>query len=706
MVRATDSFGKAVDSFDRSSIADTLSQYKEQLAEMRRRFPREEWTSMALEKYALGHPKAEESFCRWCEFKATAIGSIKGGSAHKLIIFKRKSKDGWHFPSQFSDVETAWENLRAGYVQSLELATQDKWTEIESLIQMQHGPAIATKMLHIYFPQDVLSVFSNQHLRHFLAKLGEPAEADSTLALNRRLLRLLQTHSDVRDWSTKELERFLYFWADPRESRRVLKIAPGENARFWDQCLASGYISVGWGNVGDLSLYESKEEFKAEFRKQTNYKTKSKASAKANEVWSLRELEAGDLVVANKGISEILAVGEVVEPGYVFRENANEHNHTVTVRWDTSYAKEIPPQPHWATVTVAKITPQLQDIILSKTAQSSATLEGVKPTADETIDRIARALERRKQAILYGPPGTGKTFHARRFAVWWLLKRGGRTDAAEVLADKTRFEVEEQSLSVLHPNYRVGLLTRVTFHASYGYEDFIEGFRPADVDGAGIALRLDDGLFKRVCVAAAANPGQDYLVLIDEINRANIAKVMGELLTLLEADKRGLAVILPQSKKLFSIPKNVFLLGTMNTADRSIKLLDTALRRRFAFLEMMPDLDLLAGAAVGELELDDFLNGLNIAIERIEGREKQIGHSYLLRDDGRPVATLDEMGARFREEILPLLQEYSYDDAKVLGEILGSELVDSISGLKLDVVEDDAQLVDALARRFASPAQG
>ena len=246
----------------------------------------------------------------------------------------------------------------------------------------------------------------------------------------------------------------------------------------------------------------------------------------------------------------------------------------------------------------------------------------------------------------------------------------------------------------------VGPLTRVTFHPSYTYEDFIEGFRPDAGGAGGLSLALEDGVFKRVCRAAQANPGRPYLLLIDEINRGNVAKIMGELLTLLERDKRGLTVILPQSKETFSVPLNVFLLGTMNTADRSIKLLDAALRRRFAFLECMPDSELLHGAEVGDLALDDFLDGLNLRIARFEGREKQVGHSYLLAD-GQPVDEVEEFAARFREEILPLLQEYCYDDYATLAKFIGSELVDADAGtLDAEKVDDAEQLVAALAREF------
>ena len=164
-------------------------------------------------------------------------------------------------------------------------------------------------------------------------------------------------------------------------------------------------------------------------------------------------------------------------------------------------------------------------------------------------------------------------------------------------------------------------------------------------------------------------------MLIDEINRANVAKVFGELITLLEMDKRGLLVTLPQSKESFCIPPNVYLLGTMNTADRSIKLLDAALRRRFAFIELMPDVELLRGAKVGTLALDDFLEELNRRIAKTEGREKQIGHSFLLEGD-EPITEPDEFARRFRQEILPLLQEYCYDDYSALASYIGAKLVE------------------------------
>jgi len=248
----------------------------------------------------------------------------------------------------------------------------------------------------------------------------------------------------------------------------------------------------------------------------------------------------------------------------------------------------------------------------------------------------------------------------------------------------------------------ISQLTYLTFHPSYTYEDFIEGFKPLPSvsSGGGLQLRLEDGLFKQVCRQAQAYPQNRYLVVIDEINRANIAKVFGELITLLEKDKRGLSIILPQSKEAFTIPKNVYLLATMNTADKSIHLLDAALRRRFAFKELMPDSELLRGATINGLLLDVFLEELNRRIAHTEGREKQIGHAYLLEAD-KPIETIEEFARRFQQEILPLLQEYCYDDYAELAQYIGEKLVDKEGQtLHQDILKDSGKLVETLADEF------
>ena len=686
MIKSNITLSQAIAQFDRSPTNPVAEGYRSQRAEILKRFRLDKWPEMRLEDYALGQSAVEDTYCHWLEYKSQWVGSIKGGSARKLIIYKRKDREGWYFPKTFANETEAWDRLRSEFVQAFDLAARGDWERIDELETLGRGPAVKLKSLHVYFPYKVLPVYSTAHLCHFLRSLGRPSEevnASSVVTLNRFLLAALRREPAMEDWNTEELQRLLYLWRDPKKTKRVLKIAPGKDARFWEDCLREGYICVGWDAVGDLSQFESKGVFRARFEEVYPYKGHlAQAKWKGNELWKLRELEPGDLVVANRGIGQVLAVGEVVQPGYRWADERPEYRHTVAVKWDTTYEQRVPPQKRWATVTVAKVPDPLLTTIL-----------GDRIVVDAVYGRIAAALERKGQLILYGPPGTGKTYQARRFAVWWLSKQIDGEGADAVLGDADRLREAERKLStsqvssrvwwvVANPKswdrlfgdgkveYRYGLLkrnyplvqrgdlvigyqstpdkrvmalarvsrelqsvgdnapmielepverldqglsydelkqdavlaqsepmrfnnrgtlfalteteaehllvqlaerhpqrdvleqaaesgttasvgplTRVTFHPSYTYEDFIEGFRPEAGGAGGLSLALEDGVFKRVCRAAQANPGRPYLLLIDEINRGNVAKIMGELLTLLERDKRGLTLTLPQSKR-------------------------------------------------------------------------------------------------------------------------------------------------------------
>ncbi|GAA2817452.1 McrB family protein [Streptomyces showdoensis] len=284
--------------------------------------------------------------------------------------------------------------------------------------------------------------------------------------------------------------------------------------------------------------------------------------------------------------------------------------------------------------------------------------------------------------MLFGPPGTGKTYHALRYAVRRLGELSDDLPGVDPLAEPGSAAFRE-TLDALTGS---GRLTMVAFHPSYGYEDFVEGLRP--VDGAeGLALRPAPGVFKRVCARAAENPGRLHLVIVDELNRGNLPRILGELITILEKDKRGLPVTLPLTGEAFRVPPNVRILGTMNTADRSIRMLDAAIRRRFSFLELLPDSRPLVDRWVGKLHLADFLDELNRRIRSLLDREKQIGHAFFL-PGGRPVSSPAEFAAVIRGEILPLLQEYAYDDYTLLAGFLGDGLVDPATHTLKDVGDE------------------
>jgi len=695
---------QALTSFDRALAAQREAHGEETRKEMVARFPIDGWATMPLEGYALGQEDSSETYCRWAEFKSTDLGSISGGSSFKHIIFKRRNKPGWAFPQRFGNEREAWESLRADFQAMLNYAREGRWEAIPDLMPFQYGPAMSLKTLHLYFPAEVLPVYSSQHLAHFNYRVSGVESKVSRklppLMLNRQVLDSLRAIPELAGLSSVQLGYFLYHWADPRLSAAIYKIAPGEEAKFWDECLRGGYVCVGWGEVGDLTGYEDLDALDERFRTQfagTYGDTpagKATMTRKARELWRLTEIEPGDRIVANKGLSKILGVGEVLDPPYEFATDGSPYPHRIRVKWDTSLARDIPPQRKWAFVTIAPVSQEQYERFLAAGPIRNGRRQPLPP--DPELAMLAERLEERKQLILYGPPGTGKTYKARRFLLHWLLTAEGRSPG-EVLADPRRAREEWARLTSPQAGL-VPQVTVVTFHPSYTYEDFVEGFRPVEAQEAGLRLKLEDGVFKRVCAAATLEPGRKFVVLIDEINRGNLPRILGELITVLEADKRGLSVMLPQSKQPFSVPGNVYVVGTMNTADRSIRVLDAAVRRRFAFHELMPEESLLAGQQFGDLVLEDFLRFLNGRIAKLEGREKQIGHAVFI-DDEEPVEDVEEFAKRLRYEVIPLVQEYCYEDYRRLAEYLGNDLVDvEAQRLRAELLAQPEALAAALAK--------
>ena len=337
-------------------------------------------------------------------------------------------------------------------------------------------------------------------------------------------------------------------------------------------------------------------------------------------------------------------------------------------------------------------------------------LDGGEPPQPEILDpethEATGFLPQPLNTILYGPPGTGKTYTTVRRCV-------------EICDGKAPKDNEE-----LHARYGVlmdeGRIEFVTFHQSYGYEEFVEGLRPVLADSGGIRLEVKAGVLKRIAEKARkrpvnqmkpANPAglarylsgveeisgaRPHVLVIDEINRANISKVMGELITLLEEDKREgseneIAVTLPYSGDRFTLPDNLHILGTMNTADRSIAVLDTALRRRFQFEEMSPDPDLLTDAASRTgVNLPRVLQAMNERLEYLVDRDHLIGHAWFIES-----GTREDVDRVMRHKIIPLIAEYFYDDWNKVLAVLGGtddfikrQRLNAPPGLGSDAVED------------------
>ena len=266
--------------------------------------------------------------------------------------------------------------------------------------------------------------------------------------------------------------------------------------------------------------------------------------------------------------------------------------------------------------------------------------------------------------ILYGPPGTGKTWSTANYAL-------------AILEDKSLDELQLEDHKEVKRRFdelkEGGWIAMVTFHQNFAYEDFIEGIRPVLDDGESenIGYKLSGGVFKEIAKQARENSQEKYVLIIDEINRGNIAKIFGELITLIEESKRlggddETKVTLPYSKEEFGVPGNLYIIGTMNTADRSIALLDTALRRRFEFIEMMPDSshDLISTGIEG-VNCRELLAAMNERIRFLLDREHQIGHTYFMDVDNMAL-----LAKTFRNKIIPLLQEYFYDNWEKIDLVL------------------------------------
>ncbi|HEX3356725.1 MAG TPA: AAA family ATPase, partial [Tepidisphaeraceae bacterium] len=418
--------------YDRDADCESVRTAEQERQEVLKLFPLANWPMLSLERYALGQGNKQDCYCWWLEFGTPHVGSIKGGSARKHVIYKQ-SDGNWYYPMQFKTVDEAWKALRTSFVEAFTEAGDGAWDKVDQATGIALGPALSVKSLYCYFPNELLPISSLGHICHFLGLLGSNeanAGGYEVVRLNRVMLQLLRDRPEFEGWTTKELERFLYHWADPRDQRRAVKIAPGEDAKFWEECFAGGYIRVGWGRTGDLRTFDSKESFRAKFAEEygPGYKNyQPTITKKANEVWTLRELEPGDLVIANKGTSRILAVGEVVEPTYEWTEHEghdDDFNHLVHVKWDKSYAREIPQQKGWALVTVAPIPQTLLSQVMGKVeaiggeakGKDEGNASGNVVPVDPLFREIAGAVERKGQAILYGPPGTGKTSLAQIIA--------------------------------------------------------------------------------------------------------------------------------------------------------------------------------------------------------------------------------------------------------------------------------------------------
>lgn len=448
--------------------------------------------------------------------------------------------------------------------------------------------------------------------------------------------------------------------------RRIWAISAGAGGKLWNAWQEEGIVSIGWTSLGDLNKYSDQDSITNELEKREGGETRPYNSSLACHQFS-KEMKPGDIVIAKAGRKRVLGMG-IVKSGYHFYEELEGHRNQREVEWLRTDPTEFPGSGI-ALKTLTELTTYKScvdlvnhyldiDAIQSAESEESVDDEG-EGISTYSIDAIVSdgcfidydslrgmldILKRKRNLILQGPPGTGKTWLAKRLAYALIGKK-----------DKSR-------------------VRSVQFHPNLSYEDFVRGWRPSG-DGK---LSLVDGAFMEA-IEDAKNSSHPHVIVIEEVNRGNPAQIFGEMLTLLEADKRKPSEALELSYRRsiderVYIPSNLFVIGTMNLADRSLAIVDMALRRRFAFYEMKPMFNEAWKAWLqNEIGFDStFVARISSKIESLNnaivqdgglGRNYCVGHSYLTPSFDDTIANSESWYRQVVEtELGPLISEYWFDD--------------------------------------------
>lgn len=457
--------------------------------------------------------------------------------------------------------------------------------------QLQLDQHTIGKILCLYFPDKYLSLFSNRHMNEFLNSFGlldDKTKNSDAFEKRETLLAFKEKDEIMKNWPNRKYVNFLYkeILKNEPESYFILRTGGGE---YSDE--PEHKYNFKEGIPGSVQLRNSERKAKFVYLQEGNFYA-------TGSIGKISSYNKDQVVYYDAEIQDYKKIGPI-------RYN------------DVSKKLSIEALGQAGIIQISKT--DFQTIVANLTvppvaSPKSQTLQQLCANIfipEEIVTDWATLLEERKQVIFYGPPGTGKTFVAENFGEYFVGNNG---------------------------EMRI-----IQFHPSYSYEDFVEGIRPKIAKGttgsAQVEYEFNIGILKALCQLAINNREKKFVLLIDEINRGNIAKIFGELIHCLEYRGEDHKVLLPYTQEKFFIPNNLYLIGTMNSADRSIALVDYALRRRFCFIDFMQNEQILQkwldqnNISVNKDKVIDFLHKTNLRIREDEklGKHFQVGHSYFMR---------------------------------------------------------------------------
>lgn len=621
-------------------------------------FPFEKLDDMTLEQYTNLHKS--DSFCYWLEFKTKELGSIRGGSAHKFRIFEWNKKPtikpkyisdnrySWH-ESLGTNKNNVFDKLKSAIIKIATASRNGEFHLIDDVSEF--GDVCKWKIAFLYSNEKLAPIYRKDYLLIIANRLGKVFKDSTPISEIQKFIVSQQGSKDIYLFYGELLE--LLKSENETDIRPNNKNHIGEPKFWWLTANPTiwSLTNMKVGEEEDYTLYNENGNQRKIFQ-------------------NFLDARPGDVVIGYEANpkKKIVAIAEISREQdgktILFRKTESLINpiDLATIKNDPELAEmqfiknpngsffRLTKKEYEKLIQLIRQTNPIQQTNKETMAYNKTDFLAEVFMSDDDFTRLERLLRRKKNIILQGAPGVGKTFTAKRLAY-------------AMMGEKDEARVES-----------------VQFHQNYSYEDFIMGYKP---DENSFSLR--HGIFYEFCRRAANDPSRDYFFIIDEINRGNLSKIFGELLQLIEADYRKMTIRLAYSKdEVFSVPENLFIIGMMNTADRSLAMIDYALRRRFGFFDMNPGFDTKGFAKYSEAISSPYFNKLVEAVKSVNidilkddtlGKGFLIGHSYLIQPvygDERDKNLFDFGSTEniIEYDLIPLLSEYWFDNKTQLNAVI------------------------------------